>query len=61
MKPKRKKEKTSTALERHSSVSKAEEAIFGHTYGFPEFKFLFSGELHTCVQNLIFTEVVEGC
>jgi hypothetical protein len=34
---------------------------FGHRYGFPDFTFLFLVELGTCVQNLIFTKVVEGC
>jgi hypothetical protein len=47
--------------ERYSSVLGAKKTIFGHRYGFLEFKFLFLGELGTCVQNLIFTKVVEGC
>jgi hypothetical protein len=46
---------------RYSSVSEVKKTIFGHRYDFPEFKFLFLGELGTCVQNLIFTKVVEGC
>jgi hypothetical protein len=47
--------------ERYSSVSEAKKTIFGRRYGFPEFKFLFLGELGTCEQNLIFIKVVEGC
>ena len=47
--------------ERYSIASGAKITILGHRYGFPEFKFLFLGELGTCVQNLIFTKVVEGC
>jgi len=47
--------------ERYSSASGAKITIFGHRYGFPQFKFLFLGELGTCEQNLIFTQVVEGC
>jgi hypothetical protein len=37
------------------------ETIFGLRYGLPDFIFLFLVELGTCVQNLIFTKVVEGC
>jgi hypothetical protein len=39
----------------------AKKTIFGLRYGFPDFTFLFLVELGTCVQNLIFTKVVEGC
>jgi hypothetical protein len=51
----------STVPERYSSVLEAKKTIFGCRYGLLEFKFLFLGELGTCVQNLIFTKVVEGC
>jgi hypothetical protein len=37
------------------------KTIFGLKYGLPDFTFLFLVELGTCVQNLIFTKVVEGC
>jgi hypothetical protein len=37
------------------------KSIFGLRYGLPDFTFLFLVELGTCVQNLIFTKVVEGC
>jgi hypothetical protein len=47
--------------ERYSSVSGAKKTIFGLRYGLPDFTFLFLVELGTCVQNLIFTKVVEGC
>jgi hypothetical protein len=47
--------------ERYSSVSGAKKTIFGRRYGLPDFTFLFLFELGTCVQNLIFTKVVEGC
>jgi hypothetical protein len=38
-----------------------QKTIFGHRYGLPDFIFLFLFELGTCVQDLIFTKVVEGC
>jgi hypothetical protein len=47
--------------ERYSSVSEAKKTIFGLRYGLWDFTFLFLLELGTCVQNLIFTKVVEGC
>jgi hypothetical protein len=47
--------------ERYSSVSGAKRAIFGLRYGLLDFTFLFLVELGTCVKNLIFTKVVEGC
>jgi hypothetical protein len=47
--------------ERYSSVSGAKKTIFGLRYGLPDFTFLFLVESGTCVQNLIFTKVVEGC
>jgi hypothetical protein len=46
---------------RYSSVSGAKKTIFGRRYGFLDFTFLFLVELGTCMQNLIFTKVVEGC
>jgi hypothetical protein len=46
--------------ERYSSVSGAKKIIFGLRYGLWDFTFLFLVELGTCVQNLIFTKVVEG-
>jgi hypothetical protein len=39
----------------------AKKTIFGRRYGVRDFIFLFLFELGTCVQNLIFTKVVEGC
>jgi hypothetical protein len=51
----------STVPKRDSSVSEAKKIILGHRYGLPDFLFLFLFELATCVQNLIFTKVVEGC
>jgi hypothetical protein len=45
----------------NSSVSEAKKTILGCRYGLPDFIFLFLFELSTCVQNLIFTKVVEGC
>jgi hypothetical protein len=51
----------STVPERYSSVLETKKAIFWCRYGLPDFKFLFVVELGTCVQNLIFTKVVEGC
>src|SRR5450759_645560 len=53
--------KFSIVPERHSSVLEAKKTIFGHRYGLPKLKFLFLGELGTCVQNLIFIKVVESC
>jgi hypothetical protein len=50
-----------TEPERDSSVLEAKKTIFGHRYGLPDFIFLFLFELDTCVQNIIFTKVVEGC
>jgi hypothetical protein len=47
--------------QRYSTVFGAKKTIFGRRYGFPDFTFLFLVELRTCVQNLIFTKVVEGC
>jgi hypothetical protein len=47
--------------ERYSSVLGAKKTIFGLRYGLWDFTFLFLVELGTCVQNLIFTKVVEGC
>jgi hypothetical protein len=38
-----------------------QKTIFGLRYGLLDFTFLFLVELGTCVQNLIFTKVVEGC
>ena len=46
---------------RYSSFLGAKKTIFGLRYGLPDFIFLFLVELGTCVQNLIFTKVVEGC
>jgi hypothetical protein len=46
---------------RYNSVLGAKKTIFGHRYGLPDFTFWFLVELGTCVQNLIFTKVVEGC
>jgi hypothetical protein len=46
---------------RYSSVLGAKKTIFGLRYGLPDFIFLFLVELGICVQNLIFTKVVEGC
>jgi hypothetical protein len=37
------------------------KTIFGLRYGLPDITFLFLVELGTCVQNPIFTKVVEGC
>jgi hypothetical protein len=45
---------------RDSSVLEAKKTIFGRRYGLPDFIFLFSVELGTCMQNLIFTKVVKG-
>jgi hypothetical protein len=45
---------------RYNSVLGAKKTIFGRRYGLPDFTFLFLVELGTCVQNLIFTKVVEG-
>jgi hypothetical protein len=56
-----KKKFFSIVPERYSSVLEAKKTIFGRRYGLPEFKFLFLGELGTCVQNLIFIKVVESC
>jgi hypothetical protein len=47
--------------ERYSSVLGAKKTIFGLRYGLWDLTFLFLVELGTCVQNLIFTKVVEGC
>jgi hypothetical protein len=47
--------------ERYSSVSGATKTISGLRYGLPDFTFLFLVELGTCVENLIFNKVVEGC
>jgi hypothetical protein len=47
--------------ERYNSVLGAKKTIFGLRYGLPDFTFLFLVELGTCVQNLIFTKVVESC
>jgi hypothetical protein len=47
--------------ERYSSVSRAKKTTFGCRYGLWNFKILFLVELGTCVQNLAFTKVVEGC
>jgi hypothetical protein len=43
------------------SVLEAKKTIFGRRYGLPDFIFLFLFKLGTCVQNLIFTKVVEDC
>jgi hypothetical protein len=51
----------SIAPKRDSSVSEAKKTIFGRRYGLPDFIFLFLFELGICVQNLIFTKVVEYC
>jgi hypothetical protein len=51
----------SIALKRDNNVSEAKKTIFGCRYGLLDFIFLFLFELGTCVQNLIFTKVVEGC
>jgi hypothetical protein len=51
----------STTPKRYSSVLGAKKTIFRHRYGLPNFTFLFAVKLGTCVQNLIFTKVVEGC
>jgi hypothetical protein len=56
-----KKKFFSIALERYSSDLGGKETIFGRRYGLPDFTFLFLVELVTCVQNLIFTKVVEDC
>jgi hypothetical protein len=58
---KSKKKLFSTMPERYSSVLGAKKTIFGLKYGMLDFTFLFLVELGTCVQNLIFTKVVEGC
>jgi hypothetical protein len=50
----------SSTPERDSSVLEAKKTSFGHRYELPDFIFLFLFELGTCVQNLIFTKVVEG-
>jgi hypothetical protein len=55
-----KKKFFSTAPKWYSSDSGAKKTIFRHRYGLPNFTFLFLVELGTCVQNLIFTKVVEG-
>jgi hypothetical protein len=47
--------------EKDSNVSVAKKTIIGRRYGLPDFTFLFLVELGTCVKNLIFTKVVEGC
>jgi hypothetical protein len=51
----------SIVSKRYSSVLGAKKTIFGLRYGLPDFTFLFLVKLGTCVQNLIFTKVVEGC
>jgi hypothetical protein len=43
-----------------NSVLEDKKTIFGRRYGLLDFKFLFLVELHTCVQNLMFTKVVKG-
>jgi hypothetical protein len=45
---------------RYNSVLWAKKTISGLEYGLLDFTFLFLVELDTCVQNLIFTKVVEG-
>jgi hypothetical protein len=47
--------------ERYNNILGARKNIFGLRYGLPDFTFLFVVDLGTCVQNLIFTKVVEGC
>jgi hypothetical protein len=47
--------------ERDSSVLEAKKTIFGRRYGLLDFIILFFFELGTCVKNLIFIKVVEGC
>jgi hypothetical protein len=51
----------SILLERYNSVVEVEKTIFGSRYGLLDFMFLFLVKLGTCVQNIIFTKVVEGC
>jgi hypothetical protein len=55
----------SIALERDISGLEAKKSIFGCRYGLPCFIFLFlfvlGNSQGACVQNLIFTKVVEGC
>jgi hypothetical protein len=50
----------STVPKRDSSVLDAKKTIFGRRYGLHDFIFLFLLELGTCVQNPMFTKVVEG-
>jgi hypothetical protein len=47
--------------ERDNSVLEAKKTIFERKYGLLDFIFIFLFELGTCVHNLIFTKVVEGC
>jgi hypothetical protein len=56
-----KKKFFSTAPKRDSSVLEAKKTIFQCPYGLPDLKFLFTVELGTRAQNLIFTKGVEGC
>jgi hypothetical protein len=51
----------STASERDNNVPEVKKTILRRRYGLPDFIFLFLFKLGTCVQNLIFTKVVEGC
>jgi hypothetical protein len=46
---------------RGTTVFRRQKTNFRLRYGLPDFMFLFLFELGTCVQNLIFTKVVEGC
>ena len=56
-----KKKFFSTTSERDNNVLEAKITIWGCRYGLWDFIFLFIFELGTCLQNLIFTKVVEGC
>jgi hypothetical protein len=47
--------------EKNSSVSGAKKTTSGRRYGLWDFTILFLVELGTCVQNIAFTKVVEGC
>jgi hypothetical protein len=51
----------STVPERDSSVLEAKKTISGRKYWLPDFILMFLFELDTCVQNLIFTKIVEDC
>ena len=51
----------STVPKMDNSISEAKKTILTRRYKLPDFLFLFLFELATCVQNLIFTKVVEGC